>query len=229
MDRDRALLDLARQVRNHLGYMAALGVENLPRVEVPRPTLPTPASPAETLEDIIKDLGGCRRCPLAEGRTNIVFGEGDPRAEMMFIGEGPGEDEDRQGRPFVGRAGRLLTDIIVKGMKMRREDCYIANVVKCRPPENRDPNPMEARACLPFLHRQIEAVRPKVICALGRVAARYLLDTNESLGRLRHRFHDLNGIPVMPTYHPASLLRHESWKRPTWEDVKLVMARLKED
>jgi DNA polymerase len=144
----------------------------------------------------------------------------------MFVGEGPGRDEDIQGRPFVGRSGQLLTDIIVKGMKMRREDCYIANVVKCRPPDNRDPAPVEAMTCLPFLRRQIAAIRPMVICTLGRIAAQYLLDTTDSLGRLRHRFHDLDGVPVMPTYHPSAILRDPKYKRPTWEDIKLILGFL---
>ena len=236
VDRE-GLFELARDVRNYLKYMDALGVENLPRVEAPplpktaladKPAPGLSAGPVdETLADVRADLGDCRRCGLCGGRTHIVFGEGPPRAELMFVGEGPGRDEDLSGRPFVGRAGQLLTDIIVKGLKMRREDCYIANVVKCRPPENRDPLPDEAAACLPFLRRQIMAVRPRVICALGRVATQYLLDTSKPLGALRHRFHDFQGIPVMPTYHPSALLRYPEKKRDAWEDIKLIIARLK--
>ena len=225
-DRNHELEELARDIKNYLDYMAALGIEDLPRIEAAAAAMPE-APPAETLEEIRADLGECTRCPLAAGRTNLVFGEGSPRAGVMFIGEGPGHDEDMQGRPFVGRSGQLLTDIIIKGMKMRREDCYIANVVKCRPPDNRNPAPVEAMACLPFLRRQIAAIRPKVICTLGRVAAQYLLETEESLGRLRHHFHDLSGVPVMPTYHPSAILRDPKYKRPTWEDIKLVMDFLK--
>jgi len=241
------LADLARQTRDYLRYMASLGVARLPRVDPPadaRPEpvpdalnatpidapTPAPAAGTETLEDIRADLGDCRRCPLAAGRAHIVFGEGHPRAGLMFVGEGPGRDEDMQGRPFVGRAGALLTDIIVKGIQMPREDCYIANVVKCRPPENRDPLPDEAAACLPFLRRQIAAVRPRVIVALGRVAAQYLLDTQAPLAKLRHRFHDFQGIPLMPTYHPAYVLRNPTvGRRGTWEDIKLVIDRLNRD
>ena len=147
----------------------------------------------------------------------------------MFVGEGPGREEDLQGRPFVGRSGQLLTDIIVKGLKMRREDCYIANVVKCRPPSNRDPNPHEAEVCLPFLHRQIAAIQPEVIVALGRIASQYLLETTAPLGSLRNRFHDFMGASVMPTFHPSALLRYPEKKRETWEDIKMVIARLKEN
>ena len=247
MDRDHELLELARQARNHLHYQASLGVENLPRVETAIQTpsaaaepQPSPATHAvasqapsyrqnETLADIERDLGDCTRCFLAAGRNRIVFGQGNPQAELMFVGEGPGRDEDRQGVPFVGRAGELLTDIIVKGMQMQREDCYIANIVKCRPPNNRDPQPDEALTCLPFLRRQIAVIQPKVVVALGRVAAQYLLDTTEAMVRLRNRFHDMNGIAVMPTYHPSFLLRKPEMKRETWEDIKLVIARLSQN
>ncbi|MFH1090184.1 MAG: uracil-DNA glycosylase [Pseudomonadota bacterium] len=219
------ILDLARQVRNYLDYMASLGVTHLPRtaaVDLPAAEPPK----AETLEDIRQDLGECTRCPLCQNRTNIVFGEGAAKAEVVFVGEGPGREEDLQGRPFVGAAGRLLTDIIVKGMKMRREDVYIANVVKCRPPENREPQPLEAKTCLPFLQRQIASIRPRIIIALGRVAAHYLLDTSESLHEIRNRLHDYQGIPLVPTYHPAAILYDARVKRPVWEDIKKVLALL---
>jgi len=226
--RDRELRELVRDFRNYFEYLAGLGLKGWPRVTIKAEEY-QPVAVVETLEDIRRDLGDCTRCPLHRGRTHLVFGEGNPRAELMFVGEAPGEDEDRQGRPFVGRSGQLLTDIIVKGLKMRREDVYIANVVKCRPPKNRDPLPEEAQTCLPFLHRQIRAVRPKVICALGKVAANYLLETTEPLSKLRRRFHDLEGIPVMPTYHPSFLLRQPEMKREAWEDVKLIIARLRQD
>ncbi|MEW5721889.1 MAG: uracil-DNA glycosylase [Thermodesulfobacteriota bacterium] len=226
-ERRGEIADLARQVVNLLNYFGQLGVAGLPRVKLsPEELKKLAGRPAESLDRIRQDLGECTRCSLCRGRRSIVFGEGPAEARLMFIGEGPGEEEDRQGRPFVGPAGQLLTDIIVKGMKRRREDCYIANVVKCRPPGNRDPEPDEARACLPFLWRQIQVVRPEVIVALGRVAAHYLLDTDSPLGRLRNRFHDLNGIAVMPTYHPSYLLRNPGRKKETWEDIKKVMVRL---
>jgi len=155
-----------------------------------------------------------------------VFGVGNPNAQLMFVGEGPGRDEDLQGEPFVGRAGQLLTDIITRGMKMRREDVYIANVVKCRPPENRNPEPDEVAACLPFLERQIEIVQPRVLVALGKVAAQALLRTNTPISRLRGQWHSYRGIPLMPTLHPAYLLRNPADKRLVWEDIKLVIREL---
>ncbi|MEW6266854.1 MAG: uracil-DNA glycosylase [Thermodesulfobacteriota bacterium] len=222
MDR-REIHHLAQDLKNYLHYLAFLGLEALPEVDPPPEVA---RSAPETLDRIKSDLGDCLRCPLAQGRTNLVFGEGPDRADLMFVGEGPGEEEDRSGRPFVGAAGRLLTDIIVKGLKMRREDCYIANVVKCRPPSNRAPSPEEAQTCLPFLWRQIAVVRPKIIVALGRTAAQNLLETDEPLTRLRHRFHELEGLAIMPTFHPAALLYDPGKKAPVWEDIKLVIARL---
>lgn len=167
----------------------------------------------------------CHACGLCEGRRNVVFGSGDPDADLMFVGEGPGAEEDRQGLPFVGAAGRLLTKII-RAIDLERDRVYIANMVKCRPPGNRDPEADEVAACRPYLDRQIDLVRPKVIVALGRVAAQALLASDDSLGRLRGTWHEVRGVPVRATYHPAALLRHERWKRPTWEDMKLVRDRL---
>ncbi|KJS29855.1 MAG: hypothetical protein VR64_18790 [Desulfatitalea sp. BRH_c12] len=183
-------------------------------------------STGETLEDIRSDLGECRRCGLSAGRTHIVFGEGSPDAELVFVGEGPGFEEDRSGRPFVGPAGELLARII-EAMKLTREKVYICNVVKCRPPENRNPEPAEIQACRPFLQRQVAALRPKVICALGTFAAQTLLDTPQAISALRGHFHDLNGIKVMPTFHPSYLLRHPEYKREVWADMKKVMALLR--
>jgi len=180
------------------------------------------------LEKIREDLGDCTRCPLHKGRLKIVFGEGHPRASLMFVGEGPGADEDRQGRPFVGRAGQLLTKMI-QAMGLDRSEVYIANVVKCRPPENRDPLPEEIATCFPFLEAQITAVAPRIIVALGRVAAGTLLGVKSSLSDLRGRFHDRKGVPVIPTYHPSFLLRQESdrrWKAEAWSDLKKVMELL---
>jgi len=180
------------------------------------------------LEAVRTELGECTRCPLHKTRTKIVFGEGNPHARLMFIGEGPGADEDRQGRPFVGRAGRLLTRMI-QAMHMEREEVYIANVVKCRPPENRDPEPLEIRTCSPFLEGQIAAVAPEVIVTLGRVAACTLLEKKDSMSNLRGEFRYRNGMPVMPTYHPSFLLRTEPDKRykaEAWADLQKVMTLL---
>ncbi|MBI4042400.1 MAG: uracil-DNA glycosylase [Deltaproteobacteria bacterium] len=173
------------------------------------------------LDLIRKELGNCTRCRLSQGRTHLVFGEGNPEAELMFVGEGPGREEDLQGVPFVGRAGQLLTKII-EAMGMKRGDVYIANVVKCRPPDNRAPLPDEIATCIPFLIKQIAVIRPKVIVALGKIAAQALLNTTEPITKLRGRFHLLGDILVMPTFHPAYLLRNPAMKRYVWEDMKLV-------
>jgi uracil-DNA glycosylase len=175
----------------------------------------------ETLEQIREDLGDCRRCKLALGRRNIVFGSGNPRAELMFVGEAPGADEDEQGLPFVGRAGQLLTKII-EAIEMRREDVYICNILKCRPPGNRNPEPDEIASCEPFLLRQIAAIRPKVICALGTFGAQTLLRTKEPISRLRGQFIEYRGARLMATFHPAYLLRNPGEKRKVWEDVQKI-------
>jgi uracil-DNA glycosylase family 4 len=179
-----------------------------------------------TLGELRAVLGDCRRCKLCDQRTNIVFGVGNPDAELMFVGEGPGEDEDREGVPFVGRAGRLLTDIIEKGMGMKRDQVYIANVIKCRPPGNRNPEPDEIAACEQFLARQVDLVAPRVIVTLGKFASHVLLRTATPITRMRGTWHTYGEIPVMPTFHPAYLLRTPSGKREVWEDVKAVLARL---
>ena len=166
----------------------------------------------ESLETIRADLGDCERCKLSQGRKNIVFGAGNPQAELMFVGEAPGADEDQQGLPFVGRAGQLLTKII-NAMEMEREEVYICNILKCRPPENRNPAADEIESCEPFLFRQIESVRPTVICALGTFGAQTLLRTTESIGRLRGKLIDYRGAKLMATYHPAYLLRNPIEKR----------------
>jgi len=178
------------------------------------------------LRAIREDIGDCRRCKLCEKRTQIVFGVGNPNAELMFVGEGPGEDEDRKGEPFVGRAGQLLTDIITKGMGLARSDVYIANVVKCRPPGNRNPEPDEIAACQPFLFRQIETISPKVVVALGKFAAQTLLETATPISKLRGQWFPFRGRKLMPTFHPSYLLRNPADKKLVWEDVKLVMAEL---
>jgi len=187
-----------------------------------------PREAKSPLEAIRAELGDCTRCPLHQGRRNIVFGEGNPRARLMFIGEGPGADEDRQGRPFVGRAGQLLTRMIA-AMGLDRSQVYITNVVKCRPPANRDPEALEIKTCFPFLEAQIGAISPQVIVTLGRIAAYTLLDTRESISDLRGRFCDRQSIPVMPTYHPSFLLRQEPdrrFKAEAWSDLQKVMELL---
>ncbi len=192
----------------------------------PSTTTAPPLAPEEAaaaLEQLAEEVRACRRCPLAETRGHAVPGEGNPRADIVFVGEGPGADEDRSGRPFVGAAGRLLDDIITKGMQLRREDVFICNVVKCRPPGNRVPTQDEVEACAGYLERQLNLIRPKVVCALGATAARRLLDTELSMARLRGRVHQAYGFPVIPTYHPAYLLRNPAAKRPTWEDIQKVM------
>jgi len=181
---------------------------------------------ATTLEALRAELGDCSRCKLAAGRTHIVFGVGNPRATLMFVGEGPGRDEDLQAEPFVGRAGKLLTEIITKGMKMRREDVYIANVIKCRPPDNRNPEPDEIAACQPFLQRQIDIIGPKVMVALGTFAAQTLLGMRTPISRLRGHWYDYHGIKLMPTLHPAYLLRNPNDKKLVWEDIKMVLREL---
>jgi DNA polymerase len=231
VDADREFV--LEQIRERLRFYSSLtsfGFER--RDEATESRSPKPAiaiSPRkETLEEIQADLGLCTRCRLSEKRTTIVFGTGNARAELMFIGEGPGHEEDRQGLPFVGAAGQLLTKII-EAIDLNREAVYIANVVKCRPPNNRDPEPDEVEACRPFLDRQIDAVKPKVICALGRVATLNLLRTDESITRLRGRIFTYRGAKLVPTYHPAFLLRYPAKKRECWEDMKLVRRLLQGD
>jgi DNA polymerase len=178
-------------------------------------------SGVESLGAIQDELKDCRRCKLAPGRTNLVFGSGNPHAELMFVGEAPGADEDAQGLPFVGRAGQLLTRII-EAIGMRREDVYICNILKCRPPGNRNPEPDEIASCEQFLFRQIAAVKPKVICALGAFGAQTLLKTTEAISRLRGQLIDFRGAKLMATFHPAYLLRNPNEKRKVWEDMQIV-------
>lgn len=186
----------------------------------------TPPMEQDLLKIIRDDLGDCTRCRLHSGRTNIVFGSGNPRARLMFVGEGPGADEDEQGLPFVGRAGQLLTKII-ESIELSRDQVYIANVVKCRPPQNRNPEPDEIATCSPFLFRQIEAINPEVICALGKFGAQTILQTDRPIGQLRGKALPWRGRIVVPTYHPSYLLRNPSAKREVWEDMKLIRSLLK--
>jgi DNA polymerase len=198
--------------------------------ESPEPLLfgePAPAHPAEpwasatSLADLNKQICECLKCPLGNTRTKFVFGVGNPNATLLLVGEAPGADEDLQGEPFVGRAGQLLNKIL-EAIRFKREDVYICNILKCRPPGNRNPEQAEVDQCIPYLRKQIDLVRPKVILCLGLVAAGHLLGSKESLGRLRGRVLHFGDIPVMVTYHPAALLRNPNWKRPAWEDVQAV-------
>ena len=241
-------------LRDHLDYFQELGVEGIhpdavwttraargrgssdPRPDRPQETPPEPlvipvavmaSGDTDTLALIKADIGpDCRRCKLHTlGRTQVVFGVGNPNADLMFVGEAPGADEDVQGEPFVGRAGQLLTKII-EAIDLRREEVYIANVIKCRPPQNRNPEPDEVEQCEPFLFRQIDAIKPKVIVALGKFAAQSLLKTTDPITRVRGRSFAYRGATLIPTFHPAYLLRNPSSKREVWEDMKKVRAIL---
>lgn len=174
---------------------------------------------AATLEELYQKIHNCKKCELGETRTNFVFGDGNPNSDAMLIGEAPGAEEDKQGKPFVGRAGKLLTDIL-KAINFERDEVYIANILKCRPPGNRDPLSGEMNTCRPYLDKQIELINPKVILCLGRIAGNSLLNKNTTLAKLREDVHDLNGVKVLVTYHPAALLRNPHWKKGCWEDVK---------
>jgi uracil-DNA glycosylase family 4 len=217
----RDLAQLAVSLRQHLSYLAMVGLEWLPSELVPiMQALP------ETLDEIKVDLGECIRCKLHTDRTHIVFGEGNPSARIVLVGEGPGREEDRLGRPFVGPAGKLL-DQMISAMGWRRQEVYICNVIKCRPPRNRDPLPDEIESCGPFLRRQLRAIRPQAILAVGSFAAQFLLSSQQPISRLRNHVYDFEGIPVVPTYHPAYLLRNPLQKRQAWEDVQLLLSLTK--
>ncbi len=225
----REAADLVRAVANPRRGTITLSAHTAELLQSLSGTCAETTSPAASADAIsalkllAEEVSACTNCGLCEGRTQTVFSDGSGNADLVFVGEAPGENEDKQGVPFVGRAGALLTDIIEKGMKLRREDVYICNVIKCRPPENRDPSKEEKQACEPFLVRQLELVQPKVICALGGHAAKTLLKTDESTGRLRGRWHSYHGIPLRVTYHPAYLLRSPGEKRKTWDDVQEIM------
>lgn len=233
-------------LRRYLEELKETGVVELPRTAVTggekvappleascpvaESALPAPAAEphvqtaaGETLEDIRRDLGECARCSLGSQRTNLVFGVGNPSARLVFIGEAPGREEDLKGEPFVGEAGQLLTKII-QAMGFSRDDVYICNVLKCRPPGNRNPHHEEIEQCAPFMLRQVRAIAPEAVVALGTFAAQTLLATKEPISRLRGRFHDYHGIPLMPTFHPAFLVRNPERKREVWDDMKKVMA-----
>lgn len=238
-----------RQLRQYLEFYQDLGVRDVYRRQTASPVADPPPPPAvqesfltpelplpellpasDSLPKILEDIGDCKRCRLCEGRSKIVFGAGNPQSRLVFVGEGPGEEEDRQGLPFVGRAGQLLTQMIEgtarkEGMKLLRQDVYICNVVKCRPPNNRTPEPDEMEICGQFLARQLRAIAPKAICALGGTAARALLGKKEGVTKLRGNWFKWNEIPVMVTYHPSYLLRayNQGAKKEAWEDLKAVL------
>ena len=217
--------------RSQLEYLADLGEEALnkgPADQVWSQDKESSAGLAETLDAIRAELGDCQRCGLAASRTNLVYGVGNPNARLVLVGEAPGREEDRQGEPFVGEAGRLL-DRILLAMGMQREEVYICNVLKCRPPDNRDPQPEEVAACEAFLIRQIAAIKPQVIIGLGRFAVHSLLKSKVPISRIRGEWQTYQGIPLMPTYHPAYLLRNPEGKRDVWEDMKEVMRRLQNE
>ena len=211
--------DLSKQVAQHLAIERAFGIEMLPSNKKAAP------SKSEALTALAKEFEHCQMCALGQTRTKLVFGAGNPDAELMFIGEAPGFDEDKQGLPFVGAAGQLLTKII-EAMKLTRDKVYIANCLKCRPPDNRSPLPTELVTCNPILMRQIGIIRPKIICALGKFAAQTLLQSEEPIGRLRGRFFEAHGARVMPTFHPAYLLRNPAEKKLVWDDMQKVMKEL---
>lgn len=226
-EREEILLDLKERAR----YYASLASIGLPRQSAfgsagsAEGIAASAGDPAAELRAVRELLGDCQRCKLAGGRKNIVFGQGNPRAELMFVGEAPGSEEDEQGLAFVGKAGQLLTRII-EAIGLKREDVWIGNVLKCRPPGNRNPEPDEILSCQPFLEKQIAAIRPKVLVGLGKFGAQWLLKTAEPISRLRGRLGQYAGIPVMPTYHPAYLLRNASAKKEVWEDMKVVRSLL---
>lgn len=234
--------DLLRDIRGYLNFLSMMGVEGVPSGKFKRPTIvgapnarckikseiENRKSQITRLDEIREEIGGCKRCKLSNSRRNIVFGTGNPHAKVVFVGEGPGREEDIQGLPFVGAAGEMLTRIIERVLNLKRSDVYIANVVKCRPPENRMPQPDEIAQCLPFLEKQLEAINPGIIVALGAVAAQSLLGTKAGITSLRGKFHYFRGSTVvMPTYHPAFLLRNPGKKKETHEDMLMVKERLK--
>ena len=228
------------QARALLEDLQRLGLTEIPVADLPSALPPCPVGVIgadrggealcrqETLEEIRAEFQDCRRCALCQGRRNIVFGVGDAHARLVLVGEAPGREEDERGEPFVGEAGRLL-DRILFAMGLRREEVYICNVEKCRPPGNRDPLPEEIAACEPFLRRQLAAIRPQLIVTLGRFAAQTLLRETTPITRLRGQWREYEGIPLLPTLHPAYLLRNPASKREVWEDMKLVMQRLRQE
>jgi DNA polymerase len=220
--------ELLKSVKALKGYVLnqgslSVGIEWKKKPQAIKKSKDSLKNKEEQLKITCQEMANCQLCPLGKTRHNLVFGDGNPHPQIVFVGEAPGADEDEQGLPFVGRAGQLLTDIIVKGMKLERKDVYICNILKCRPPGNRNPLPDEICKCEPFLKKQLQIISPKIICALGTFAAQTLLKTDIPISALRGRFHSYEGIKLMPTYHPAYLLRNQSAKKPVWEDVQMIM------
>ncbi len=226
MTNNRELNIVVEEVKNYLRFLAETGCTGFDCKKKSLETIESwgrdRAFIPETLEQIRSDIGDCRRCKLSNSRKNIVFGAGSLAARLVLVGEGPGFEEDKTGKPFVGAAGKLLTKI-VQAINLTREQVYICNIIKCRPPGNRNPDPDEIQACFPFLERQIAVIKPDFICALGIVATQTLLETKKPISKLRGRFHDYNGIKLLPTYHPAYLLRNPDKKRDVWDDMKKLM------
>jgi DNA polymerase len=217
--------NIVADVRNYLNYLQQLGITELSLRPTSKPQDSTPTEPqtdASELARLAASVRDCQKCRLHQERTQVVFGTGNPNADLVFVGEAPGHDEDLQGEPFVGAAGQLLTRII-EAMQLTRDQVYILNVVKCRPPSNRNPRPDEVAACHPILQAQLACLRPRVICAMGTFAAQTLLQTDERISRLRGHFHNMGDILVMPTYHPAYLLRNPQGKRAVWEDMQQIL------
>jgi len=226
VNRHRGNSDYLELVRRHfVQQRELLGNEILMSAEEADSLLQALAGSQLTLSELREVIKDCQRCPLGKTRTHLVFGVGNEKADLMLIGEAPGEEEDLQGEPFVGRAGQLLNKIL-EAIGLRRQDVYIANILKCRPPGNRDPLPSEVEKCEPYLFKQIELIQPKLIVALGRVAGQTLLRTTTSLSQLRGKVHNFRGVKLIVTFHPAALLRNPQWKRPTWEDMQLVKKTL---
>ncbi len=224
--RRQQLKDLTHLLRSTLLLEKSFGIDSVAASGAVREKKSAPGDTLENRMDCLsREVSVCVKCPLHRTRTRTVFGEGSLKAKLLFVGEAPGSEEDRQGRPFVGQAGKLLTKII-EAMGMRREDVFIANVLKCRPPGNRSPLPEEIHSCEPYLIQQLESIRPRVICSLGKYATMVLLRKEEPISALRGNFYDYQGIPVLPTYHPAYLLRNPSAKKIVWEDMKKIKAKL---
>ncbi|MDD4203228.1 MAG: uracil-DNA glycosylase [Candidatus Omnitrophica bacterium] len=215
--------ELIEQLKKHIELEQLFGVEDVEETNTPVEVLKETSS----LNEMKKEVVTCQKCSLCKTRTNVVFGEGSEKAELVFVGEAPGEDEDIMARPFVGKAGQLLTQIIEKGMKLKREDVYICNVLKCRPPQNRNPLPDEIDKCEKYLLQQLKIIKPKVICTLGKFASQTLLKSETPISKLRGKFYDYHGISLMPTFHPAYLLRNPQDKKLVWEDIQKIMSRLK--
>jgi uracil-DNA glycosylase family 4 len=216
---DKNTSEMIGDLKSYLEYLKGMGISSLTASEGYLGK--RVRSRIATLAEVQKEIGDCKRCKLHRARKTIVFGEGNEKARLMFIGEGPGYDEDVQGRPFVGKAGQLLTKII-QSINLQREEVYITNIVKCRPPQNRNPEPDEIQSCHPFLMNQIRAIQPEIICALGTFSAQTLLKTDTKITALRGKFYDIEGMKVIPTYHPAFLLRNPERKREVWEDMKKI-------